>query len=697
MPRILVVDDDEVACEELCELLTEEGYEVVGKHRGEAALAAAQDEAFDVCISDIRMPGMSGLELLAQLREVRPETLVVLITAFGDMESAIAALRAGAKDYLLKPLKIDDLVNRLRQWGAVSRGPRSAFWRQRLAQEMSFGFRLRGHSTLMRETRRRLLEVAARPVHLLLVGEPGTGRKQAARSVHSAAASRFTTLDCDELGGRHHVGFQEQLRRASGGTYFLARVQTLSPELQTELFEALQGLAATDVRVVAAVEPDFDAAVIAGHFRADLRALLAGECIVLPPLRERREDVLVLIQHLIDQIGIDNVVFGVSPPAMEHLLGYHWPGNVDELATLLAAGLATAEGFVITLDELPEGVQMAPPLTLADLRPQTIGPYRIDARLGAGGMGEVYRGYDEQLRRIVAIKRLPADTDDPVQRSQLRQEARTIAQLRHPSIVQIYHLFEEEEQDYIVMEHVEGKTLAQRLATGPPDLSVSLALAIDVAAGLDAAHEIGVIHRDRKTANVMLPPKGRAKILDFGLATPFDGDPASQLIADGQIAGTHHALSPEHAMGEKIDPRSDLFSLGTLLYETVTGERPFTGETPMQILMEICNEPHTSVLELDARIPTALAELIDRLLEKEPDDRPQSAEEVQFKLEEIRGAWLLTSPPTGEPALGSPAATAEEVATAKVSEAAAVKTAKIRVQESPQQRLLGSLSRYLKK
>jgi DNA-binding NtrC family response regulator len=646
MARILVVDDEEVACEELCELLIEEGYEAVGVHDGEMALAAADEESFDLCITDIRMPGMSGIELLGRLHQTSPETLVILITAFGDMESAIAALQKGASDYLLKPLKFDQLLPRIQRI-IEGRSLAMEVRRQRLSRQMTFGFRLAGRSLAMREVRRRLIEVAATQSHLLLVGEPGTGRAQAARAVHAAGtpASRFTTLDCTVLGELESAGFEDLLRRTAGGTLFLVDPKTLSASLQEDLEHALAN-AAAETRVVAAGE-GFYAAVVSGSFRSGLYDLLAAEKIELPPLRERREDVVELAQHLVaEHRDAQGFSIALSDQGLEHLLGYSWPGNVAELEAAIESTLAKAEGLQIVPGDLPEAVRSTAPLSPSELLPDYIGAYRIESRLGAGGMAEVYRGYDEQLRRPVAIKRVSAELADPEKRARLRQEARTAAKLKHRSIVQIYHLLEDEEQDHIVMELVEGETLGRRLLKGPLAISQSVAVASGIAAGLVAAHEEGIVHRDLKTENIILTPSGQAKILDFGIAKPLHDESSSGLITeDDQLVGTHHAMSPEHVMGEEADLRSDLFSFGSLLYEMVTGKRPFAGSTPMKTLVEICTKRQTSVRQLDPRIPAELSDLIDRLLEKEPDDRIQSATLVLTALNSIRA----TLDPASEP------------------------------------------------
>ncbi len=274
--------------------------------------------------------------------------------------------------------------------------------------------------------------------------------------------------------------------------------------------------------------------------------------------------------------------------------------------------------------------------------PERVGPYRIEARLGAGGMGAVYRAWDERLDRQVAVKHvLPDVAGDAEIRERLRREARSVASLNHPAIVQIYDIMEKDEGDWIVMELVEGETLHRLTRTGRLGWKQAVRLAREVVEGLAEAHAKGIVHRDLKTENVMVnlaghASAGRVKILDFGLAKRFrrpGGD--DDISKHGFVVGTSRAMSPEQARGESVDHRSDLFSLGSLIYETVTGKPPFKSRSTTETLSRVCNHPHTPVRELDPEIPPELAELIDHLLEKSADRRPQSAAEVAARLREI--------------------------------------------------------------
>lgn len=269
----------------------------------------------------------------------------------------------------------------------------------------------------------------------------------------------------------------------------------------------------------------------------------------------------------------------------------------------------------------------------------TIGPYRISERLGTGGMGEVFKAYDDRLDRWVAIKRIrpgKEDTDD--NRERFQREARATAQLNHPAIVHVYDIFRDGDSDCIVMEYVEGDSLHSMTSAAPLDPVVAAGLALEIAEGLAAAHAKGILHRDLKTENIIVTPEGHAKILDFGLAKPLlSNEIDASLTGKGQLVGTSRAMSPEYVGGEEVDHRSDLFALGVLLYETVAGHSPFKAQNTLATLKQVIIHQQPPSREMNPDVPAELSDLIDRLLEKSPDDRPQSAAEVAQELARITG------------------------------------------------------------
>ncbi len=284
--------------------------------------------------------------------------------------------------------------------------------------------------------------------------------------------------------------------------------------------------------------------------------------------------------------------------------------------------------------------------------PEQIGPYRIRERLGAGGMGEVYRAWDEDLERWVAIKLILAEKLESASgQERFRREARAAAGLSHPAIVRIYHILPWEDRDCIVMELVEGRSLASLVRDGPLDLARAIPLFREITEGLAEAHAQGIVHRDLKTQNVMVTSvghaaPGRAKILDFGLAKHLLRTETS-LSVEGQLLGTLHCMSPEQASGLEVDHRSDLFSLGVLFYEVCTGQVPFVGGNASETLARVCMHRQTPARLLSPDIPEKLSDLIDRLLEKAPDRRPQSADEVLSALGELVGEVTRDLAPRG--------------------------------------------------
>jgi tetratricopeptide (TPR) repeat protein/predicted Ser/Thr protein kinase len=268
--------------------------------------------------------------------------------------------------------------------------------------------------------------------------------------------------------------------------------------------------------------------------------------------------------------------------------------------------------------------------------PQKIGPYRVLQRLGAGGMGEVFLALDERLDRRVAIKRVRTESGvSPDQRERFRREARVAARLNHPAIVQVYDILEEGDVEHIVMEYVEGTTLRALAAGDPLDLPLALRLAREVADGLDTAHREGIVHRDLKAENVLVTRSGHAKISDFGIAKQLLAGNEPELTKGNVVLGTYRTMSPEQARGEAVDHRSDLFSLGTLLYEILTGRSPFEAENALATLNRILFHVAAPVRTLRPEVPEEISSLVDQLLQKDPYLRPRSAGQVRWHLDTI--------------------------------------------------------------
>ncbi|MBS2028260.1 MAG: protein kinase [Deltaproteobacteria bacterium] len=281
---------------------------------------------------------------------------------------------------------------------------------------------------------------------------------------------------------------------------------------------------------------------------------------------------------------------------------------------------------------MSENLTLKPHAT-ANLVGQVIGHFRVVDRLGEGGMGVVYRAEDMKLRRPVALKVMPPEiARNPELRARFLREARALAAATHPNIAAVYEVDESGELAFLAMELVEGQTLRHVLADGPLELNRALTIAREVARGLERAHAAGVIHRDLKPDNVMVAPDGSVKLLDFGLAKQEvlapDELTNSGKTLDGQLLGTPGYMAPEQALGRAVDARADLFALGVMLFELLTGERPFGGETVMERVMAVVHEAPRDLNTLNVRVPPDVEHLVLRCLQRQPELRPQSAGEV---------------------------------------------------------------------
>ena len=286
-----------------------------------------------------------------------------------------------------------------------------------------------------------------------------------------------------------------------------------------------------------------------------------------------------------------------------------------------------------------------------------LGPYEILGLLGAGGMGEVYRARDPQLAREVAIKVLPeALADDAAALARFEREAKSVAALSHPNILAIYDVGREGRISYVVTELLEGETLGAALARGPLGARQAAQIVAGVAEGLAAAHGRGIVHRDIKPENLVLTPDGRVKILDFGIArvnaavpTAGETSPTAGATSTGVILGTVGYLSPEQARGEPADARSDLFALGCVFYELLTGTRAFPGVTVADALVALLRDEPPALGEGSSELPPAAREVLRHCLEKKPEQRFQNARELLLLLRPLAAGDAPVRPPTFAP------------------------------------------------
>jgi two-component system response regulator HydG len=393
-PRLLLVDDDEAACRLLAEVLQRESYEVVPTLSADEALALLEESGpFDAILTDLRMPRTSGLDLLRIVRERDPAALVLVLTAFGDATAAGEAIRAGAYDFISKPYDIAALRETLgralgrRRLVSISRSQDSG------APDSADSLRpgepaLVGHSPVIIQVMKTLARVAPSQATVLVVGETGTGKELVARTIHrfsDRAERRFVAVNCSalaegllesELFGHVKGAFTGAagarpglFREADHGTLFLDEIGDISPGLQARLLRVLQEHEIVpvgsetpvhvDVRVLAATHRDLPELVRQGRFREDLYYRLNVVTLVLPPLRERRQDIPLLIDHILRELvtrhGRDPVA--VDPDAQYRLLGYSWPGNIRELQNVLERSMLLAEQDVIGPEHLPPEVR----------------------------------------------------------------------------------------------------------------------------------------------------------------------------------------------------------------------------------------------------------------------------------------------------------------------------------------------------
>jgi len=382
--KIVVIDDDPSLRRVLEYNLQEEGYDVCAAASGEEGVRIFADVNPDLVITDLKMPGMDGFSVLREVRERSPDTLVIIITAYGAIETAVEAMKLGAYDYVTKPFNRDELklvVRKALQVSTLSTENRQL--REQLSEKADFR-NIVGISREMEKVFQVVRKVANTDATVLITGESGTGKELVARAIHSLSSRKsapFVPINCaaiprdlleSELFGHVRGAFTGAIKdkpgkflQADGGTLFLDEVGELAMDLQPKLLRALQekvvepvggtGSHHLDVRVVAATNLDLEEAIAGGSFREDLYYRLSVIPVHMPPLRERREDIPLLLKHFAARHGCDGVAF--ERDALQALTGYGWPGNVRELENTVERLLIMRSGDIISLDDVPDKIR----------------------------------------------------------------------------------------------------------------------------------------------------------------------------------------------------------------------------------------------------------------------------------------------------------------------------------------------------
>ena len=397
--KVLVVDDEQLVRESLRDWLTESGYEVFTAENGSQALELIEKERLGIVLADLVMPGMDGIELMKRAKETHPNVAVIIITAYGSITTAIAAMKEGAYDYIEKPFcpeRMELLVEKLVEHQNLVEENISL--RQRLEDRHHFE-NIIAKSHKMQQVIEVIKTVARSNASVLIVGDTGTGKELVARAIHSQSHRRdkpFVAVSCaalpeslleSELFGHERGAFTGAVAQRKGrfelshrGTLFLDEIGEISANMQVHLLRVLEEKDITrvggtepvkvDTRLVSATNKDLKMAVKEGRFREDLYYRLNVVTIELPPLRERREDIPLLAQHFLAKFAVENQkeISAFSPEAMDFIMNYHWPGNVRELENAIERAVILAKDNVITLAELPQEHLAPLPSSLRDLR-----------------------------------------------------------------------------------------------------------------------------------------------------------------------------------------------------------------------------------------------------------------------------------------------------------------------------------------
>ena len=683
--RILVVDDTPANIQTLTAILKEQGYLLSVATNGRQALEVIEKVRPDLVLMDVMMPEMDGYEACQQIKASpsQRDLPIIFLSAKTDTSDIVHGFELGAVDYVAKPFNAHELLARVNTHLTLQSLRRQFELRNielarelEVAQELLTDARRRvegpllGDSPAIRALRESIARQALSGEVLLLTGPHGAGHEATARAIHHASPrsrQAFIHVNCALLPSGKDTAILSSpaitpptsasadtgsrmslLELASKGTLYLDEVNRLPADLQERLADVLAGIESSrergeplvpDVRFIAYTSAPLSTE---NGFHPKLLALLERRQLRVPSLAERSEDIpeiaLFFVRQHAQRIGA--VVETISEESMKRLCKYRWPGDVSELQSLLERSVNGAREAVLEIDPalLDEGLPL--------------GHYRLVAKLGAGGMGEVWRARHQLLARPCAVKLIRPDllgeSNREAATERFRLEAQAIAHLSSPNTVRLYDFGVSETGNfYFVMELLDGMDLAS-LVDGygplPPERVVWVLR--QACRSLGEAHEAGLLHRDIKPDNLYLCRLGVdfdvVKVLDFGLVKSLRGDKPN-ITADGALAGTPAYMPPERILGEAVDERSDLYSLGCVAYWMLTGQTVFKGEQMTILIDHTRTPPQPPSKVAGTAIPERLEQIVLACLEKEPEKRPQSALDLWRQLGEVtlKTPWSL--------------------------------------------------------
>lgn len=646
---ILLIDDTPTNLDVLGEVLTKEGFKVLFKRDGMSGFILAKKRQPDLILLDVMMPEMDGFETCEMLKkdEQTRAIPVLFMSALSDTVDKVRGLRVGAVDYITKPFQVDEVKARLTTHLTIRRlqielEARNSELKQQLslAKDLMEQAQQRlpevliGQSEAVRSLRKGISLEAESAEPLLLVGRGSVGEEQVARAIHKESArcfQPFVRVDCigssdsdfkKVFGGEDSLG---KWQLAGKGTLYFDRPSALPSTLQKELGRRLQLQGQTNIyqpKVIAFSQKDLNESFLRDTIEASLQGL--WRVLKIPNLSARSADIPELVQSTLSRQAErwNRQISGLDDESLRKLETYDWPGNLQELSSVLECALHASKGPQISIDE-------------ALLYQRRVGSYELTQKLAKGGMGEVWLARHRMLVQPAAVKLIRTESlkdhdeiQDALKRFEL--EAQTTATLRSPNTVRLFDYGTTEDGSlYYVMELLDGIDLYTLTKNHGPQLPERVAhFMIQACGSLAEAHSAGLIHRDIKPANLFACKLGVEldvlKVLDFGLVKQVHKQ-NEDITKSNITVGTPMFMSPEAATGRAQDGRSDIYSLGLVMYWLLTAQRPYNGETDMDVLISQVTSPPPNIRQLCPNpLSDDFVQIIEDCLRKAPDKRPEN-------------------------------------------------------------------------